>query len=417
MANLYRKPIFRTDPDTGQRIKTYARKWWGQFVDASGRLRRHPLAIDKKAAQAMLNNLVQRVEREKAGLIEPGDEQRKRPLQKHLEEYRRYLQNKGITAKQVMESTHQIQKVVEGCKWKFVKDIGAHSALEYLGERRRGGWSAQTYNHYLKAVKSFTRWLLREKRNTSDPIAHVPRLNVATDRRHDRRALSPEEFQWLLAAARTGKRVEAISGLDRAMLYMLAAWTGFRKSELGSLTIRSFALDADPPTATVQASFSKRRRQDTQVLHPALVAELKDWLATRPLSVDLAKPLFPISGRVPGGTDRKTYKMMQVDLAAARAAWIENASGPQERRDREASDFLAYADHDGKYADFHSCRHSFITSLERSGISPRMAQTLARHSDIRLTLQTYTHVGLQDQTAAIRSLVGPSLTRQQQDCG
>ena len=36
-----------------------------------------------------------------------------------------------------------------------------------------------------------------------------------------------------------------------------------------------------------------------------------------------------------------------------------------------------------------------------------MAQALARHSDIRLTLQTYTHVELHDQTAAIRGLPGP----------
>ena len=32
---------------------------------------------------------------------------------------------------------------------------------------------------------------------------------------------------------------------------------------------------------------------------------------------------------------------------------------------------------------------------------------LARHSDIRLTLGVYTHVGVHDQTAAIKSLPGP----------
>ena len=58
-------------------------------------------------------------------------------------------------------------------------------------------------------------------------------------------------------------------------------------------------------------------------------------------------------------------------------------------------------------ADFHSMRHLFITSLERAGVSPRMAQTLARHSDIRLTLGLYTHVEIHDQTAAIESLPGP----------
>jgi hypothetical protein len=35
------------------------------------------------------------------------------------------------------------------------------------------------------------------------------------------------------------------------------------------------------------------------------------------------------------------------------------------------------------YADFHSFRHVFITSLGKAGVSPKMAQTLARHSDNR----------------------------------
>ena len=74
---------------------------------------------------------------------------------------------------------------------------------------------------------------------------------------------------------------------------------------------------------------------------------------------------------------------------------------------REKSDFLKYCDDNGLFADFHSNRHLFITSLERAKPSPKMAQTLARHSDVRLTLGIYTHVGLHDQTAAIQSLPAP----------
>jgi hypothetical protein len=37
------------------------------------------------------------------------------------------------------------------------------------------------------------------------------------------------------------------------MMYALAAWTGFRKGEIGSLTLRSLNLDGNPPTATVLA--------------------------------------------------------------------------------------------------------------------------------------------------------------------
>ena len=65
---------------------------------------------------------------------------------------------------------------------------------------------------------------------------------------------------------------------------------------------------------------------------------------------------------------------------------------------------IAYRDEEGRVADFHALRHSYITLLSRSGVSPKVAQELARHSDIRLTMQTYTHAGLYDLAAAVESL-------------
>jgi hypothetical protein len=35
MANLYKKPVVRTDPQTGKRVKTKSKKWWGRFRDAA----------------------------------------------------------------------------------------------------------------------------------------------------------------------------------------------------------------------------------------------------------------------------------------------------------------------------------------------------------------------------------------------
>jgi integrase len=253
--------------------------------------------------------------------------------------------------------------------------------LEFLGQLRRDGLSAQTYNHYLTTLKQFTRWLARERRLSFDPLVHLSRVNVRTDRRHDRRALSAEEFRRLIDAARNGPKVEGISGPDRAILYILASWTGFRKGEIGSLTLRSLHLDGNPPTATIAASYSKHRRRDTQVLHPELVAQLKDWLATKNMKQDM--PLFPISGRVPGGVERKTSKMIQHDLMAAREKWWEEIADSDECWQRIQSDFLRYCNRDGLCADFHSQRHRFITNLERAGVSVKMAQTLARHSDVR----------------------------------
>jgi integrase len=288
-----------------------------------------------------------------------------------------------------------------------IGDITASGVLEFLGQLRSNGLSAQTYNNYLVAIKQFTRWLVRDRRTPIDPLLHLSRVNVRTDRRHDRRALSSDEFARLITAARNGRAVESISGPDRAMMYVLAAWTGFRKGEIGSLTLRSLCLDADPPTATVDACYSKRRREDTQVLHPEVARQLKAWLANR-RRIGPDQPLFPISGRVPGGVQRKTNKMIERDLMVARDKWLDEAKEDStELATRLQSDFLCFCNHDDLFADFHSLRHGFITGLAKAGVSPKMAQTLARHSDVRLTLGVYTHVELPDRSAAIESLPAP----------
>lgn len=406
MANLFKKTTQQVNPRTGKTMKRRSRKWWGRYRDAFGRDRRVPLAADKMAAQSMLNQLVQKVEREKAGLVDATDEQRKRPLKDHLGEFEAYLRNKGVTQKQVKTAVNQIRKMMSAGNWTMISDISASGALEFLGSLREADKSVQTYNHYLKSAKQFTRWLVRDRRTVSDPLAHLSKLNVSIDRRHDRRALSAEEFQRLVEAARVGDPIETISGPDRAMMYILAAWTGFRKGEIGSLTRSSFNLQSDPPTATVQACYSKRKREDTQILHPILAELIRQLLAGKP-ELGPSDVLFPVSGRAPGSKERKTHKMMQRDLQAAREKWIREATNPEDAAAREESDFLAYCSESGLFADFHSTRHLFITSLERARVSPKMAQTLARHSDVRLTLGVYTHVGLHDQTAAIQSLPVP----------
>ncbi len=89
--------------------------------------------------------------------------------------------------------------------------------------------------------------------------------------------------------------------------------------------------------------------------------------------------------------------MMRLDLKAAREKWIVEAKTDKEKAQREQTDFLKYKNDTGLYADFHSNRHTFITNLERAGVSPRRAQSLARHSDIRLTKGVYTHINLSEQ--------------------
>ena len=276
MASLYKKPITVTDPKTGRKVKRKSRKWWGRYRDSLGKDCRVPLAADKAAAQAMLNELVRKAEREAAGIADPFEKYRKRPLEEHIAEWKTYLLNKGNTNKHVGEVVTKVKRIVEACGWKTVTDPSAGDVVQCLADLRADGLGIQTSNHYLRAIKQFGRWLVRDRRINNDALAHLAMQNPKVDRRHDRRALSPEEFTRLINAAKAGPRVESTTGPDRAVMYVLAGWTGFRKGEIGSLTVESFSLDADPPTATVAAAYSKRRREDTQVLHPEVARILRD---------------------------------------------------------------------------------------------------------------------------------------------
>ena len=271
----------------------------------------------------------------------------------------------------------------------------------FLGLLRSEGLSKQTSNHYLRAIKQFARWLVRSGRVNKNPLVDIPMLNTRTDRRHDRRALTTDEFLRLIDATKQGSMIESISGSDRAMMYLLSIWTGYRKGEIGSLTESSFDLESNPPTVTVQADYSKRKRTDMQVLHPDIVICFQEWLSGKTFERD--ELLFPISKKA-GGIERKTSKMMRIDLQSARDQWLDESKFEQERLEREKSDFLCYKDHQGHYADFHANRHTFITNLARAGVSPKTAQTLARHSDIRLTMNVYSHTDLEEKTEAIHRL-------------
>jgi len=78
-------------------------------------------------------------------------------------------------------------------------------------------------------------------------------MNEDVDRRHVRRPLTMEEFTYLIQAAESGKKMRNISGPDRAVLYIVGAYTGFRRNEIGSVTKRSFSFDSEPPTLAVAA--------------------------------------------------------------------------------------------------------------------------------------------------------------------
>ena len=101
---------------------------------------------------------------------------------------------------------------------------------------------------------------------------------------------------------------------------------------------------------------------------------------------------------------RHAAEMVRHDLKDAREAWLQSIQDAHQQAEAEQSDYLAYRDAEGRYADFHALRHSFITMVGKAGVSPREAMELARHSDMRLTMKTYTDTAQLPLAATVRRL-------------
>eukprot|EP00913_Durusdinium_trenchii_P010915 g10244.t1 len=377
-------------------------KWYVEFVDHNETTRRLPGFTDKKATaelgrklealaavrmngdtvpadlakwlQSTSNAIRDRIG--KWGLLDARTVANRKPLTKHLDDFHASLLHKGNTADHAKLVKARAKKLCDGCGFKHYADITASKVQKHLAELRDNGdgISAQTSNFYLQAVKQFCRWMVKDNRATESAVDHLTGVNVKTDRRHDRRNLTAVELTKLLKKTASGPTRHKMTGRARAMLYRVAMETGLRRKELQSLRAMDVETESVPPAIVVHPTNTKNRRPAVQAIRPELATELREWLADTQTAPDA--PLWPY-------VTQHTSKMLQKDLKAADIDYVDDA---------------------GLYADFHSLRHSFVSMLAQGNVHPKLAQKLARHSDINLTMSRYSHTLLADEAQALDSL-------------
>ncbi len=373
----------RVPPKTpgARRVRIPSKRFYGTLKDAYGKRRQTPLCEDREASLTLLRCLQTEADRKRAVGVSRQDEERERPLDVLLSEYETHLRAKANTERHVSLTLKRIRSLVQATGGKTLADLDASSISSRLAiwrERTRNPVSVSTSNHYARAIKSFSRWLWIEGRTHDDPLLTIRLLNARVGRRHVRRTLTQAELKCLVHATETShKTLCGLTPKDRAMLYTLATYTGLRASELASLSPAAFDLEAK--TVTVQACYSKRRRNDTLPIHASLVESLRAWLGRK-------------NGTLWRGTwaarrCANTARMLRSDLKRAG---------------------IPYRDDKGRVADFHALRHTFITQLARSGVHPAKAKALARHSTITLTMDVYSHVETDELRGAVEML--PPLT-------
>ena len=454
----------------GARAKRERSKVWRiKYKDAAGKVRTASLGTeDREEAQERLSDFLRRLKRNESDRFA---EHRERSLSEHLVDFRRHLESKNSSAKHIDKVLPYVTRVFEACGFQIVTDLDANRVADYLHERRkpvavsklsvkqaavavtetvglsdppvsqlrriskvslpapdvaarrgspaRWSWSAwravlqrefrcelprqcplpdepgmsiSASNDYVACLKNFANWMVRSQRIPENPFRHLSKLNADTDPMHQRRPADPGDFARLLAATADGKPFRGLTGYDRVMLYLVATTTGFRASELASLSAGSFDFAASVPTVQVQAAYSKRRRHDQEPLRQDLADVLRGYVEdvrrrrySDTLSIHQSgQPLWP------GSWPDRAAEMLRGDLEAAG---------------------IPYQDDEGRFLDFHALRHTFGTNLAKAGVPPKVAQELMRHSDVKLTLNTYSHVGLHDLAGAIEQLPSvPALT-------
>ncbi len=361
------------------KAKTTDERYTIMYYDEHGKRRKKIGYSDKRESQRYAARLEDEARNIKNGDINPKDrayrEHEAKPLRDHVNEYTAYLLGKGCGDRHAQQTTQQIDCILELVKAVRISSLSLSSVVGATKALREQGTSIETVNHYIRSIKGFSRWLWRDGRAREHHLAHLATSSPDGDRRHVRRALTPEEAARVVQAAEIGPEVGNLSGPDRAMLYALALGTGFRAEELRSLTPERFKLEADPPTVTALAAYTKNGREAVQPLAQSLADRLRPWVALQALG----RSVFE-------GMTTKTADMLKVDLEAAGIPY-ETDSG---------------------VVDFHALRGIYISNLVSSGASVKTCQTLARHSTPSLTIGIYAKASLHDISDAVESL--PDLT-------
>ncbi|MBU1184846.1 MAG: site-specific tyrosine recombinase XerD [Pseudomonadota bacterium] len=235
-----------------------------------------------------------------------------------------------------------------------IGEVGTEELISYLARLQGEGLAANTVNRALAALRGFYKYLLREKKVDSTPIAHIELARVWS-RLPD--VLSREEMGLLLAQPDSATPA---SVRDSAMLELMYA-TGIRVSELVGLTVNSINWQVGYLVA-----MGKGGKERIVPMGQMAYDQVKRYLnGARPLLLKGGESDILFLNRSGEGLTRQgLWKIVKKYAAKANLA---------------------------KKVHPHTFRHSFATHLLEGGADLRSVQIMLGHADISTT-QIYTHV-------------------------
>jgi integrase len=302
---------------------------------------------DERVANEKLRERVLEHERESLGIGVPKVQRNtfQSPIADLIAEYVADLETMGRSEGHIRHVNTRLRRLARECNWGQLRDATIESFIRWRSAQK--GKAAKTLNEYLATLSAFFGWLWKQNRVPANPFSNLKKVDTRGKATFHRLALTDEQCRRLLE----------VSG-SRMPFYLVALHTALRRGEINQLRWGDFHLDEVKPFLIVRAAISKNRKLKSLPVHLELAEYLR---SVRPGNVRADELLFP-DGVSP-------MKLVRQDLRAAG---------------------IAANDGNGGRIDFHALRTTFITRLQTAGAHPRVAMELARHSEMRLTMNTYT---------------------------
>lgn len=345
------------------------RCWYIAYVDGGGARRRVKGFTDKGASEQKGRDLERHAERHRVGLEDDYDTHRaSAPLGEALGAWLADLRRRGKSAMYIYNMGLRVGRLAEGCGWRALAGVRSDTLCAWLA--KQAGLAPRTLNQYTQSARAFLNWCCAQQPPwlPANPLLKVGRADE-TEKRREKRALTLDELD----------RLKKVSG-SRWVIYLTAALTGLRRSELKRLQWGDMNLDADLPHIQLRATATKAKRPGTVPVNPELLEALRGIRAT---DVRADQPVFP---RLP---KYATY-----------------------RKDVEARAKIPWRDEGGRLASFHSLRKTFATYLALADVPLRVAMDMMRVTDAKLLTGVYTDAKLFNTAAAAARL--PRLHRPQE---
>ena len=231
------------------------------------------------------------------------------------------------------------------------------------------------------------RYGLIPRNQESNPMRFV---RCKTTSEYEAMILTPEQAYAVLLDLREPERT----------LTLLAAGTGLRISECllqwQDVSFADAVIHVRRTWTCGQVGWPKSKASKGPVpLHPLLAEFMFRWKCKAPYSQpgDWVFPSLKLKGR-----QLRVGNMLVEDYLRPAAVKV--------------GVLLSHRDDEGRLVDddprrfgFHNLRHSLASFLVRIRTDPKTVQTLLRHSDVKVTLQCYTHSVSEDRMAAAGAML------------